>query len=403
MQELINFLNDLDGVHVDERNEIVHGVSLLREPIIERIAEDAYEDLPDFISDELGDGPACVVCAHPILTTSLCDWFICEQCNEHDGVVYGLKFPPNAGDKPGESANQSARSRLRANVRSAANNDDESFEQSEDQNDEDSENGIASTSSGANGGGRRRAAQRHGRSDGSKSTYFDAKLFMYYFEERLLPALAAARLENALIVLDLASIHLKLVGGLTLSQVLSAKQNGIKYLRERGEIVDASLLKPQIDELVRQRFAREQTDAQRVAAAAGHRVVYLPAHHPSLNLIEYVWSVAKRKLARLYCKERRFDELPGQAFEELVSIEKQKVLNMMEHVKREEHYYVQLEMQVLQSEDRTPLEAYRKLQRRYEERQAANGTEEDENIEPPTIPHTMPLSFRGDLNRFKQF
>ena len=33
-------MNDLDGVHVDERNEIVHGVSLLREPIIERIAED---------------------------------------------------------------------------------------------------------------------------------------------------------------------------------------------------------------------------------------------------------------------------------------------------------------------------------------------------------------------------
>ena len=400
---MINFLAGLTGVRVDESGQKVHGISLKRDLIIERIAEDDYEEVPEFISDELGDMPECVMCSQPIVTTSLCDWFICTDCNEHNGVLYGLKFPENAGERPGESAAESAARRRREGRAQAGNDDDESYDdvaRSDDKNDGASAASNAATSSTAS---RRRPAAQQRDARTPKSTYFDTKLFMHYFEHRLLPALKEARLENVLIVLDLASIHLRVAGGLTLSEILSSKAKGIKYLRERGEDVNAAAMAPQIEEKVRRRFAREQTDAQRIAAAAGHRVVYLPVHHPSLSLIEYVWAIGKRKLARSYNVERRFDTLAADAMKEFTSIDKQKVLNMRKHVKEWEHYFVQLEMQVLQKEDREALEAYRKLQRRYEQRHDANGSHGDESIQPPTIPHTMPLSFRGDLNRFKEF
>ena len=44
------------------------------------------------------------------------------------------------------------------------------------------------------------------------------------------------------------------------------------------------------------------------AEKAGHRVLFLPVHHPELNPIELVWNTAKEFCGRLFSNETGFKD-----------------------------------------------------------------------------------------------
>ena len=138
--------------------------------------------------------------------------------------------------------------------------------------------------------------------------------------------------------------------------------------------------------------AKEMTFLQLLAERAGHTLVYLPAHHPGLNPIEYLWAFVKRKVAITRSKGQTFDEVAGEIRSQLSQVPTETVQHMVSKVKQDERYYKQLEVQVLQHQDRESEKEYRAELARWEADIVADGAQK------PGPPKTMPLSFRGSLN-----
>lgn len=204
---------------------------------------------------------------------------------------------------------------------------------------------------------------------------------------------------NVLFVFDLASTHLTTPAGTLWSEVTSTKHAAVEYLRSIGQPPDPSLLKDQVIELAKQQFSRSPTKLQQLAQEYGHQVIYLPTHHPGLNVIEFVWAMAKRQVARQHSVDRNFKQVIEQIKRALTNdaIDQQKIKNCMEEVRKEMRYYTQLETDVLQREDREALKIYQQRLQRWQEMQRGDGGGGEEKPRPPLV---MPLSFRGELNRY---
>ena len=76
------------------------------------------------------------------------------------------------------------------------------------------------------------------------------------------------------------------------------------------------------------------------AEKQGHRVIFLPVHHPESNPIELVWNTAKGSCARLFSNETTFQDQRNRleaAFEN--EITKEYCLKAFEHVRKVEDEY----------------------------------------------------------------
>ena len=415
----MNFLKSKSGVVIDEATGVVSGIASKLLPKVQRVELRTEDTASEFLSADWCDEAVCAICDCVLLVESDCDWFLCNDCNVYDHQLYGIAFSTSDGDSPGvNGAPIDKREKLRTRKVLAfhdKNDNDTDKNPSVDDVDRshnvsDVDNSIRNHTTTSNKK-RKIIASPSSRSncaENAKTTYVDGDFVELWMRKHLLPSLDDAKMTNCVIVFDLASVHLRIAGGKSLAEIVRTKASAIAYLRARGEVVDESLYKREITDLVRRKVRREKTQLQVLADANHHRVVYLPAHHPSLNPIEYVWSIVKRRLAREYCRARSFELVCRQTADILANFERDMLLKFVGKVKKEEHHYVQLEVQILQREDRQMLRQWRHL------RQASNGAANDQIgaqssstdlvIEPvpvPTVPNVMPLSFRGGLNRYK--
>ena len=66
-------------------------------------------------------------------------------------------------------------------------------------------------------------------------------------------------------------------------------------------------LRPRLVEEVENRRDKKPM-VERIAEQHGHRVLFLPVHHPELNPIEFVWATAKHHCASLFSNTTNFKE-----------------------------------------------------------------------------------------------
>ena len=79
----------------------------------------------------------------------------------------------------------------------------------------------------------------------------------------------------------------------------------LRYVPGCREVEEEKWLKPRLIEEVESKRDKK-TMAEIFAENAGHRVLFLPVHHPELNPIELVWNTAKGYCARLFSNETSF-------------------------------------------------------------------------------------------------
>lgn len=80
-----------------------------------------------------------------------------------------------------------------------------------------------------------------------------------------------------------------------------------EWLTRNGFDWEESWLKPRLIEEVEDKRDKK-TRVEIFAENTGHRVLFLPVHHPELNPIELVWNTAKGECARLFSHKTRFQD-----------------------------------------------------------------------------------------------
>ncbi len=171
------------------------------------------------------------------------------------------------------------------------------------------------------------------KSKGDYHGQFDWDMFQYWFQEKLLLNVPP----RSLIVLDRCPFHMVSRDSIVPSRMRKAElQNWLadreilweeKWLRARlmEEVENHRDKKPQVE-----MFAEEQ----------GHKVLFLPVHHPELNPIEFVWATGKNYCGAVFSNSTSFKE-QRQHLEESFKkdITSEYCTNVYEHVQKIEEKY----------------------------------------------------------------
>lgn len=339
----------------NESGDLIDNIVLKRTVKLHEVALMPDVQIPEFVTeDDLLI--ACVFCDVPLACDAKIDWICCAECAQRGGRVFGIKFAPNDGDKPGDTHKASDRPTSPV---------------SEPEEADPGEQSVSTTEANA---------------------YFTGEFVEHWFETCLVPVLHDEHIANALVVFDLASIHLRLSNGTTISDLKKTRKTAAEYLTAKGVNVPKQWTKAIVVAKALDVVAKEMTFLQVLAARAGHTLVYFPAHHPGLNPIEYLWAFVKRKVAISRSKGQTFDDVASEIRSQLSQVPTETVQHMVSKVKQDERYYKQLEVQVLQQQDRESEKEYRAELARWEAGVVAEGAHK------PNPPKTMPLSFRGSLN-----
>jgi transposase len=130
---------------------------------------------------------------------------------------------------------------------------------------------------------------------------FNHHVFQTWFQEQFLPNLP----ERCLLVLDRCPFHL--VGKDPVIPKQMSKAELQEWLTREGWPWEEKWLKPRLVEEVESK--RDKTTmVEMLAGNAGHRVLFLPVHHPELNPSELVWNTGKEYCARLFSHETSFQD-----------------------------------------------------------------------------------------------
>ncbi len=118
--------------------------------------------------------------------------------------------------------------------------------------------------------------------------------FRRWFVERLLPRIS----EASLIVMDNAPYHNVYIDGMFYPTTSSKKAELQSWLQQHHpELYEPSLIKAELLALCRQWCPKPDYELDRIAAAAGHRILRTPQYHPELQPIEECWGVVKNHCA----------------------------------------------------------------------------------------------------------
>ena len=139
------------------------------------------------------------------------------------------------------------------------------------------------------------------KSKGDYHQQFDHQVFQKWFQEQLLPHLP----KRCLIVLDRCSYHM--VGKDAIIPKQMRKVELQDWLTQNGFEWEESWLKPRLIEEVEDKRDKK-TMVEMFAEHKGHRVLFLPVHHPELNPIELVWNMVKGECARLFSNQTSFQD-----------------------------------------------------------------------------------------------
>jgi DDE superfamily endonuclease len=139
------------------------------------------------------------------------------------------------------------------------------------------------------------------KSKGDYHQQFDHQVFQKWFQEQLLPHLP----KRCLIVLDRCSYPM--VGKDAIMPKQMRKIELQDWLTQNGFEWAESWLKPRLIEEVEDK-RDQKTMVELFAEHKGHRVLFLPVHHPELNPIELVWNMGKGECARLFSHQTSFQD-----------------------------------------------------------------------------------------------
>lgn len=189
--ELVKQLQE-HGV-VDEQDQLIDHIALKLQPKVREVALCDDIDVPEFVTDA-DFLISCCICDIPLACDADIDLICCEKCAQRDGRTYGLKLAANSGDEPLGSAHR-----------------------------QDADPSSSGPSRVADGGDQATSAS-------TSNTYLTADFVEFWFEHVVLPALVRAHLAGGLLVFDLASIHLRLRDGTTISDLKKSRKNAAAFL-----------------------------------------------------------------------------------------------------------------------------------------------------------------------------
>lgn len=130
---------------------------------------------------------------------------------------------------------------------------------------------------------------------------FDHQVFQQWFQEQLLPQLP----KRCLIVMDRCPYHM--VGQDSIIPQQMRKLELQEWLTQNGFDWEESWLKPRLIAEVEDKRDKK-TMVEMFAEQKGHRVLFLPVHHPELNPIEFVWNTVKGACARQFSNQTSFQD-----------------------------------------------------------------------------------------------
>ena len=139
------------------------------------------------------------------------------------------------------------------------------------------------------------------KSKGDYHQQFDHQVFQKWFQEQLLPHLP----KRCLIVMDRCSFHMVGKDAIIPKQMRKVERQA--WLTQHGFDWEESWLKPRLIEEAEAKRDKK-TMGEIFAEHKGHRVLFLPVHHPELNPIEFVWNTAKGECARLFSNQTSFQD-----------------------------------------------------------------------------------------------
>lgn len=139
------------------------------------------------------------------------------------------------------------------------------------------------------------------KSKGDYHQQFDHQVFQQWFQEQLLPHLP----QRCLIVMDRCPNHM--VGQDSIIPQQMRKIELQEWLTHNGFDWEESWLKPRLIAEVEDKRDKK-TMVEMFAEQKGHRVLFLPVHHPELNPIELVWNTVKGECARQFSNQTSFQD-----------------------------------------------------------------------------------------------
>jgi hypothetical protein len=125
---------------------------------------------------------------------------------------------------------------------------------------------------------------KHGKGD--YHTQFDGAMFQRWFTAQLLRNIPL----RSLIILDRCPFHT--VGSDAVVPSQMKKGDLRQWLTERGIAWEEQWLRARLLEEV-DRYREKKPLVEMLAEAEGHKVLFLPVHHPELNPMELVWATVK--------------------------------------------------------------------------------------------------------------
>jgi transposase len=140
---------------------------------------------------------------------------------------------------------------------------------------------------------------KHGKGD--YHAQFDGAMFQHWFTAQLLRNVPP----RSLIILDRCPFHTVGRDAVVPSQM--KKGDLRQWLTERGVAWEEQWLRARLLEEM-DRYRDKKPMVEILAEAQGHKVLFLPVHHPELNPIELVWATVKHYCGTLSSNSTSFKE-----------------------------------------------------------------------------------------------
>lgn len=167
---------------------------------------------------------------------------------------------------------------------------------------------------------------------------FDWAMFQQWFKEQLLLHLPP----RSLIVLDRCAFHMVSRDAIVPSQMRKADLQN--WLTDRGITWEEPWLRARLMEEV-DRYRDKKPMVEIFAEEKGHKVLFLPVHHPELNPIELVWATVKNYCGTVFSNSTSFKE-QRQHLEESIKkdITPEYCTKVYEHVRKIEEKYWNIDL-----------------------------------------------------------
>ena len=142
-------------------------------------------------------------------------------------------------------------------------------------------------------------AAKHG--TGDYHAQFDGDMFQHWFTAQLLPNVPP----RSLIILDRCPFHMVCGDAVVPSQMRKGELQ--QWLTEQEIPWEEQWLRARLMHEV-ERYREKKPLVELCAEAQGHKVLFLPVHHPELHPIELVWATVQHYCGTLFSNSTSFKE-----------------------------------------------------------------------------------------------